>query len=140
MQERFFEVIPLQSATSESIVAVLREHPAATVLEDQKTKLIYQDGASVMRGATAGFQRKIKDVYPNAYRIYCYVHQLNLIMQQATSHISKVRIFFLTKVDLPAFFQDHQSARVLDKMVARRLPTSSNIRWNFHSRAYQCCL
>uniref|UniRef100_A0AAV2JSI7 Alpha-amylase n=1 Tax=Knipowitschia caucasica TaxID=637954 RepID=A0AAV2JSI7_KNICA len=61
-------------------------------------------------------KRKIKDVYPNAHYIHCYAHQLNLIMQQAISHISK-------------------RTAVLDKTVARRLPTSSNVRWNFHSRA-----
>ncbi|XP_051803138.1 uncharacterized protein LOC127533632 [Acanthochromis polyacanthus] len=33
-------------------------------------------------------------------------------MQQATSHISKVRIFFLTWVDLPAFFPDHPSVQL----------------------------
>uniref|UniRef100_A0AAV2JWF3 DUF4371 domain-containing protein n=1 Tax=Knipowitschia caucasica TaxID=637954 RepID=A0AAV2JWF3_KNICA len=87
----FFEFIPLQSATSESIAAALSERLAAIIPEDQKSKLICQvyDGASVMRGANAGVQRKIKDVYPNAHYFHCYAHQLNLIMQQATSHISK---------------------------------------------------
>lgn len=67
----FFKFIPLQSATSESIATALRERLAAIVPEDQKSKLICQayDGASVMRGATAGVQRKIKDVYPNATHI-----------------------------------------------------------------------
>ncbi|KAG7467874.1 hypothetical protein MATL_G00136830 [Megalops atlanticus] len=44
-----------------------------------------------MRGATAGIERKIQDVFPNAHYIHCYAHQLNLIMQQATSHISKLQ-------------------------------------------------
>ena len=83
VQERFFEFIPLQSSTSESIATALKERLAAIIPEDQKSKLICQayDGASVMRGATAGVQRKIKDEYPNAHYIHCYAHQLNLIMQ-----------------------------------------------------------
>ncbi|XP_014873198.1 zinc finger MYM-type protein 1-like [Poecilia latipinna] len=113
VQERFFEFIPLQSATADSIATALKERLATILPEDQKAKLICQayDGASVMRGATAGVQKKIQDVYPNAHYIHCYAHQLNLIMQQATSHITKVRFFFLTLVDFPAFFPDHPSTQ-----------------------------
>ncbi len=87
IQESFFEFIHLHLTTADSIATALKEC--------QKSKLISQayDGASMMRGATAGVQRKMLDVYPNAHYIHCYAHQLNLIMQQATSHIPKVRIF-----------------------------------------------
>ncbi|KAI2646644.1 Zinc finger MYM-type protein 1 [Labeo rohita] len=130
VQESFFEFIPLRSTTADSIATNVF---AVILPEDQKSKLISQayDGASVMRGDTAGVQRKMQDVYPNAHYIHYYAHQLNLIMQHATSHISKVRIFFLTLEDFPAFSQDHPSAQ----MSLIKLPTSSNVRWNFHSRA-----
>ncbi len=89
IEERFFEFIPLHSTTADSIATALKEHLAVILPEDQKSKLISQayDGASVMRGATAGVQRKMQDVYTNAHYIHCYAHQFNLIMQQATSHI-----------------------------------------------------
>ncbi len=92
IQESFFEFIPLHSTTAESIATAVKER-LVIFPEDQKSKLISQayDGASVMRGATTGVQRKMQDVYPNAHYIHCYAHQLNLIMQQATSHIPKVR-------------------------------------------------
>ncbi|XP_008273895.1 zinc finger MYM-type protein 1-like [Stegastes partitus] len=137
VQERFFEFIPLRSATSESVATALRECLAAIIPEDQKSKLICQayDGAKVMRGTTAGVQRKIKDVYPNAHYIHCYAHELNLIVQQATSHISKVRIFFSDLGGFASFFsRSPNRTAVLDKVVAHRLPTSSNVRWNFHSQ------
>ncbi|XP_057193943.1 zinc finger MYM-type protein 1-like [Triplophysa rosa] len=113
VQERFFAFIHLHSTTADSIATALKEHLTVILPEDQKSKLISQayDGASVMRGATAGVQRKIQDVYPNAHYIHCYAHQLNLIMQKATSHIPKVRIFFLTLEDLPAFFKITQAHR-----------------------------
>ena len=39
-------------------------------------------------------------------------------------------------MDLAAFFsRSPKRTAVLDKVVAHRLPTSSNIRWNFHSCA-----
>ncbi|KAL1249385.1 hypothetical protein QQF64_020390 [Cirrhinus molitorella] len=138
IQERFFAFIPLHSATADSISTALTEHLAVIIPEDQKSKLISQayDGASVMRGATAGVQRKIQDVYPNAHYIHCYAHQLNLIMQQATSHIPKVRIFFSDLGGFASFFsRSPKRTDVLDKVVARRLPTSSSVRWYFHSRA-----
>ncbi|CAM4328207.1 unnamed protein product [Leuciscus chuanchicus] len=138
VQERFFEFIPLQSATAESIASALKERLASILPEDQKSKLICQayDGASVMRGATAGVQRKVQDVYPNAHYIHCYAHQLNLIMQHATSHISKTRIFFSNIGGFASFFsKSPKRTCFLDKVVAHRLPRSSNVRWNFHSRA-----
>ncbi|XP_040189964.1 zinc finger MYM-type protein 1-like [Rana temporaria] len=138
VQERFLEFIPLQSTTADSIATALQERLAVILPEDQKHKLISQayDGASVMRGATAGVQKKIQDVYPNAHYIHCYAHQLNLIMQQATSQIPKVRLFFANLGGFASFFsRSPKRTDVLDKIVAHRLPTSSSVRWNFHSRA-----
>lgn len=90
VKELFFGVIPMQSTNAEAIATALKEQLAAIIPDEDKNKLICQayDGASVMRGATAGVQKKVKDVYPNAHYIHCYAHQLKLIMQQATSHIS----------------------------------------------------
>ncbi|KAK0152292.1 Zinc finger MYM-type protein 1 [Merluccius polli] len=67
-------------STQNQLVLVLR------YIDDRNTAY---DGASVMRGAISGVQRIIQDEYPNAHYIHCYAHQLNLIMQQATSHISR---------------------------------------------------
>ncbi|KAJ8335756.1 hypothetical protein SKAU_G00390980 [Synaphobranchus kaupii] len=55
VQERFFEFIALRSASSESIATALKDRLAVIIPLDQH-KLICQayDGASVMRGATAG--------------------------------------------------------------------------------------
>ncbi|KAJ4927579.1 hypothetical protein JOQ06_015304, partial [Pogonophryne albipinna] len=78
-----------------------------TILPDgQYGKLIAQayDGAAVMRGAKGGVQRKVKDVYSSAHYVHCYAHQLNLIMQQATSHIPKMRTFFSDLGGFAAFF------------------------------------
>ncbi|KAL1261516.1 hypothetical protein QQF64_006781 [Cirrhinus molitorella] len=93
IQESFFAFIPLHSATADSISTALKEHLAVIIPEDQKSKLISQayNGASVMRGATAGFAS--------------------------------------------FFSRSPKRTDVLDKVVARRLPTSSSVRWNFHSRA-----
>ncbi|XP_065117720.1 zinc finger MYM-type protein 1-like [Paramisgurnus dabryanus] len=133
VQERFFAFIPLNSTTADSIATALKEHLAVILPEDQKSKLISQayDGASVMRGV----QRKVQDVYPNAHYIHCYAHQLHQIVQQATSYIPKVRIFFSDLEGFASFFtRSTKRTDVLDKVIARRLPTSSGVRWNVHSR------
>ena len=61
VQERFFEFIPLQSATADSITTALLDRLSSILPDDQKSKLISQayDGASVMRGATGGVQKKV---------------------------------------------------------------------------------
>ncbi|XP_031425812.1 zinc finger MYM-type protein 1-like [Clupea harengus] len=138
LEERLFEFIPLQSATAETIAMALKERLAAILPGEHKSKLICQayDGASVMRGATSGVQKRIQDDYPTAHYIHCYAHQLNLIMQQATSHIVKVKNFFSDLGGFAAFFsRSSKRTAVLDEAVAHRLPTASNVRWNFHSRA-----
>ncbi|XP_061587233.1 uncharacterized protein LOC133452053 [Cololabis saira] len=136
VQERFFEFIPLQSATAESISSALKERLAAILPEDQRKKLISQTYDGVMVGATALVHSKIQDVYPNAHYIHCYAHQLHLIMQQATSRISQVRIFFSNLGGFASFFtRSPERTAVLDRVVAHRLPTSSSIGWNFHSHA-----
>ena len=50
-------------------------------------KLIAQtcDRAAALSGVRNGVQALIKDVYPSAYFIQGYAHQLNLILQKATS-------------------------------------------------------
>lgn len=138
IKERFFEFIALPNATADTIATALLERLSTILPAGQEQKLIAQayDGAAVMRGATGGVQRKVQDVYGSAYYVHCYAHQLNLIMQQATSHIPKISQFFSDIGGFSTFF--HKSSKrtaVLDEVVAHRLPGASATRWNFHSRA-----
>ncbi|XP_038157042.1 zinc finger MYM-type protein 1-like [Cyprinodon tularosa] len=137
VQERFFEFIPLQSATADSITTALLDSLSSIFPDDQRSKLISQayDGASVMRGATGGVPKKIKEVYVNAHYVHCYAHQLNLIMQQVTSHIPRVSHFFSDLAGLSGFFlRSPKRTCVLDRVVAHRLPGASTVKWNFNSQ------
>ncbi|XP_063755768.1 zinc finger MYM-type protein 1-like [Eleginops maclovinus] len=137
VQEWFFEFIPLQSATADSITIALLDRLSSILPDDQKSKLISQayDGASVMRGAKGGVQTKVQDVYVNAHYVHCYAHQLNLLMQQVTSHIPKVSNFFSDLAGFSSFFsRSPKRTSVLDRVLAHRLPRASTVRWNFHSR------
>ncbi|XP_049926797.1 zinc finger MYM-type protein 1-like [Epinephelus moara] len=138
IQERFFEFIPLQNATADTIATSLLERLSTILPAGQESRLIAQayDGAAVMRGATGGVQRKVRDVYASAHYVHCYAHQLNLIMQQATSHIPRISTFFSDLGGFAAFFsQSFKQTSVLDQVVAHRLPRTLTTRWNFHSRA-----
>ncbi|XP_078146193.1 uncharacterized protein LOC144542787 [Centroberyx gerrardi] len=138
VQERFFEFIPLQNATANTITTALLERLSTILPEGQESRLIAQayDGAAVMRGATGGVQRKVKDVYGSAHYVRCYAHQLNLIMQRATSHIPRISTFFSDLGGFAAFFsRSFKQTTVLGQVVAHRLPGTSTTRWNFHSRA-----
>lgn len=138
MQERFFEFIPFQSATADFIATALLDRLSSILPDDQKSKLISlaYDDASVMRGNTGGVQKKVQDVYMNAHCVQCYTHQLNLIMPQVTSHISRVSQFFSDLAGLSSFFSKYpKRTNVLDRVVAHRLTRASTVRWNFHSHA-----
>ena len=62
------------------------------------------DGAAVLSGIHSGVQTRVKEVYPNAHFLHCYAHQLNLILQKATSQNKRVRVFFSNLSTIPAFF------------------------------------
>lgn len=137
VQERFYEFIPILNTKAESIASVILERLNSLFTDDDKAKLIAQayDGASVMRGERAGVQKKVREHYENAHYVHCYAHQLNLIMQQATSQTPTVREFFSDLSGITSFFtRSPKRTTILDEIVARRLPRASSTRWNFNSR------
>ena len=137
VQERFFEFVPIASTTASSIAEAILERLNSVFTDDDKCKLIAQayDGASVMRGERAGVQQKVREEYKNAHYLHCYAHQLNLIMQQATSHVPAVRVFFSDLGGISSLFtRSPKRMALLDQIVARRLPRASSTRWNFNSR------
>ena len=120
--ERFWSFCDLPQGNAENISAnVISCLNSILPGAHDKQKLVAQcyDGASVMSGQHRGVQSIVKETYPNAHYAHCYAHQLNLILQQATSQIVSVRVFFV-------------SCR--DDCVAIRIPRSVQTRWNFESR------
>ena len=99
-----------------------------------KQKLVAQcyDGASALSGQHRGVQSIVKEEYPNAHYVYCYAHQLTLVLQQATSQIDSVRVFFAHLNAFSVFFfHSTKRASCLDDCVAMRIPRPVQTRWNF---------
>lgn len=133
--ERFWEFVQPTGHDADSIAKCLKN--ALETVVNAPEKLISQsyDGASVMSGHHAGVQTLIKELYPNAFYVHCYAHQLNLVIAQATAQNQQVRIFFSDLSDLTNFFSNSpQRVAVLDKVVSSRIPRASTTRWNFKSR------
>ena len=88
-----------------------------------------------MSGQHRGVQSIVSEAYPNAHYAHCYAHQPNLVLQQSTSQIDSVRVFFAHLNSFSVFFS-HSSKRVscLDDCVAIRIPRSVQTRWNLDSR------
>ena len=136
--ERFWSFCDLPQGNAENISAnVISCLNSILPGAHDKQKLVAQcyDGASVMSGQHRGVQSIVKETYPNAHYVHCYAHQLNLILQQATSQIVSVRVFFAHLNAFSIFFS-HSTKRVscLDDCVAIRIPRSVQTRWNFESR------
>lgn len=47
-----------------------------------------------MSGASSGLQARLKEPFPHTHFGHCYGHQLNIIMIQACSSHTPVRVFF----------------------------------------------
>ncbi|CAH2011508.1 unnamed protein product [Acanthoscelides obtectus] len=134
--ERFWRFYVPDGHDAKSIAACVL-NVANPLLDQNPNKLIAQshDGASVMSGELNGVQKIIKETYPLANYVHCYAHQLNLIMTSACSVNKQARIFFHNLSGLCSFFSTSpQRTKILDEIVNRRLPRSSQTRWNFQSR------
>ena len=86
--ERFWTYCDLPQGNAENISAnVISCLNSVLPNTHDKQKLVAQcyDGASVMSGQHRGVQSIVKEAYPNAHYVHCYAHQLNLVLQQATS-------------------------------------------------------
>ena len=92
--KRFFGFYKLLNASAEAIARISNELQFS--LGHEKSKLIAQThgGAAVMSGSQRGVNMLMKEQYPYGYYIYCYAHQLNLTMLQASSGIPEVRHFY----------------------------------------------
>ncbi|XP_053159028.1 uncharacterized protein LOC128347858 [Hemicordylus capensis] len=133
--ERFYGFTKPEGSSVEHIAKVLLEQLKEVLPEKDREKLVAQsyDGASVVRGEPGKVQKMICEVFPNAHYIHCYAHQMNLVMQQATSQIKEVRVFFSDLSWFPAFFAcSTERNAVLEAVVRRRFPGSSQTRWNFN--------
>ena len=88
---RFVDVSADRTAASISSVCENILEPYS----DINNKLIMQtyDGASVMSGHLNGVRALIRQEYPFAYFVHCAAHRLNLVLCQAVSSISPVKIF-----------------------------------------------
>ena len=135
--ERFWGFLNPVDQRAETLAELLISE--LNVLVGQCTnKLIAQcyDGAATMSGVKTGVQQRIKETYKNAHFIHCYAHQLNLILKQATSQNSSVRVFFNELSAIPTFFsQSPQRLSKLEEFSGKaRVPRPSDVRWKFKIR------
>ena len=128
----FYDVGENRSATGicQKLVEILEPF-------DFKNKLVAQtyDGASVMSSELNGLQAKIRSLAPQALFTHCLAHRLNLVLQHSCRNVSAINIFFANLQGIPSFF--HKSAKrtaVLDRIVNKRIPTHSEVRWNSNSK------
>ena len=88
-----------------------------------------------MSGQHRGVQSIVSEAYSNAHYVHCYAHQLNLVLQQATSQIDNVRVFFAHLNSFSVFFSHcTKIVSFFDDYVAIRIPRSVQTRCNFESR------
>ena len=124
--ERFWSFIKPNEHDAVALAGCIEE--ALNYVLKNPDQLISQsyDGANVMSGVHGGVQKLIKDKFKYAHYIHCYAHQLNLIMSQATSINTNVRIFFSDLSDITNFFSNSpQRVAILDEVVGNRVPRAS---------------
>ena len=84
-----------------------------------------------------------KDVYPNAHCIHCYAHELNLITQQATAHVSQGETFFFWLGGFASFFSrspKHTYCMFLIKWCPVDCQHAATSDWTFTAEPSTLCL
>ncbi|XP_077585920.1 zinc finger MYM-type protein 1-like [Stigmatopora nigra] len=131
VRERLFELTPLRLDAIDSIAETLLDHLNVVLPDFQKKKLISQShhGSITANDETGNVPKKITDIYENASYVHCYVHRLDVIIQQATSSDPRVSHFFSDLERFSTFFSTCPNRLAeLDKGVAK-------IKWDLQSEA-----
>ncbi|XP_071525918.1 zinc finger MYM-type protein 1-like isoform X1 [Panulirus ornatus] len=122
--ERFWGFLSPANQTPEALAELLLNE-LRTLICNNPDKLIAQTyDAAVLCGAEMGVPTRIKENYKNAHFIHCYAHQLDLIVEKATSLNSSVRVFFNSLSKILAFFSRAQRTAALEKFVGREAKPS----------------
>ncbi|XP_061457100.1 zinc finger MYM-type protein 1-like [Rhineura floridana] len=136
--ERFYGFTQMKDSRPETFAAFLLQQLAVLFPEEEdKSKVIAQsyDGASVMRSEPMGVQKRIRNVFPSAHYVHCYAQDLDLIIQQATSQIKEVRVFFSELSRMAAFFAGSQKRKeALETSVKRKLFNIQTVELVFEKR------
>ncbi|XP_072380630.1 zinc finger MYM-type protein 1-like [Diabrotica undecimpunctata] len=133
--ERFWTFLKPNNHDAVSLAGCIEECLSCVLSSSDKLISQSYDGASVMSGVHGGVPKLIQDKFRYANYIHCYAHQLNLLMSQATSINTNVRIFFADLTDITNFFSNSpQRVAILDEVVGNRVPSASATRWNFKIR------
>lgn len=122
------------SDIAETILSNINEH-----FEHAPEKLVSQsyDAASMLTPDPKDrVHNIIKQKYTNAHSIHSYAHQLSLVIQQATSKIPQIKLFFANLAAFSAFFNKSlQCISVLNAIVHKRTPQTVPKQWDFEGRA-----
>ena len=125
--ERFLKFVELQDRTANGLTQALKENLDSLNLE---SKLIAQtyDGAAVMRGSLNKVQVQMKKFFPHGHHVYCYAHQLNLIVKKMASCNKRLKLLFSSLNGIGVFFT------ISPKFCSAKIPRVCETRWNFISR------
>ena len=117
------------NAISTVIVGKLIQH------ENIKEKLIGRtyDGASVMSGHINDAQAQLHLEYLFAYFVHCAAHRLNLVLCQAASSISPVKIFFVNIGVFCTFTSNAPRKKALLSSYNLEFPSPGDTRWYYRA-------
>ena len=99
-------------------------------------KLIMQtyDGASVMSGHIGGVQTLMCQQYPFAYFVHCAAHRLNLVLSQAVSSISHVKVFFGNVGYFSTFSSSSSHSKAFFMANKIEIASPGETRWYYRAR------
>lgn len=80
------------------------------------------------------FRLLMQDSSSYAKYVYCYAHQLNLVIRNAYSkNIMSVRLFFTNIIGFTTFFFSTKPNDLLQSFCNKCIRTVSRMRWNFRT-------
>lgn len=136
IKERLFSMIDGQSSKGSYYVEVLKNCLEKHGIDINGCISNSTDGAANMQGVYNGFSTLLKNELKTHIHTWCYAHVLNLVMNDVTTHIIEVNLFFSLLNNLANFFKKSYKKMNMWKKenrvssnVLKRLQSVGETRW-----------
>ncbi|XP_071499042.1 zinc finger MYM-type protein 1-like [Diadema antillarum] len=121
LEENVLGLYSLDKCDAESIFKTMKDALIRYNLPLSLCRAACFDGAASFQGKHSGVAVRLQEEEPRIVTTHCYMHSINLAVQDMVKHVPKLRNFLTTVTDLISFLRDSPKRVAIVKTVAEAL-------------------
>ncbi|XP_071478874.1 zinc finger MYM-type protein 1-like [Diadema antillarum] len=121
LEEYVLGLYSLDKCDAESIFKTMKDALIRYNLPLSLCRAACFDGAASFQGKHSGVAVRLQEEEPRVVTTHCYMHSINLAVQDMVKHVPKLRNFLTTVTDLINFLRDSPKRVAIVKTVAEAL-------------------